>query len=189
MNTKLLLLTVAVTCAFAGNAMAMTKAEYATHKNQISADYKVSREKCNAMKENAKDICVSEAKGVEKVAQAELEEQYMPSTKNYQKVATAKADAAYDTSKEKCDDLAGNAKDVCVKAAKAAHVKAIEDAKIAKASADTSKDKAEKMTEVKKDANAAKREADFKVAKERCDSLAGATKDTCINDAKAKFGM
>jgi hypothetical protein len=31
--------------------------------------------------------------------------------------------------------------------------------------------------------------ADFKVAKERCDSLAGATKDTGINDAKVKFGM
>lgn len=31
--------------------------------------------------------------------------------------------------------------------------------------------------------------ADYKAAKERCDSLAGAAKDACQNDAKAKFGM
>ena len=29
----------------------------------------------------------------------------------------------------------------------------------------------------------------YKVAKERCDILAGAPKDTCQNDAKVKFGM
>ena len=45
------------------------------------------------------------------------------------------------------------------------------------------------MADVKKDANAEKREADYKAAKERCDSLAGAAKDSCQNDAKAKFGM
>lgn len=30
--------------------------------------------------------------------------------------------------------------------------------------------------------------ADYKAAKERCDSLADAVKDTCVSDAKAKFG-
>ena len=40
-----------------------------------------------------------------------------------------KADAEYDVAKEKCDDLAGNAKDVCVKDAKAAREKAKTSAK------------------------------------------------------------
>ena len=189
MKIKLLMLTAFVSCAFAGNAMAMTKAEYDTHKNQITADYKASHEKCNAMKDNAKDICVSEAKGTEKVAKAELEAQYKPSAKHTRDVAMAKGDAAYDTAKQKCDDQAGNAKDVCVKEAKAAHVKAVADAKVAKVAADTSMDKAEKVTEAKKDANADKREADYKVAKERCDAMAGAAKDTCQADAKTKYGM
>jgi hypothetical protein len=144
MKMKLLVLTVAVICAFAGNAVAMTKAEYTTQKDQISADYKASREKCNTMKGNAKDICVSEVKGVEKIAKAELEEKYVPGTRNSQKLAMAKAEAAYDTAKEKCDDLAGNAKDTCVKEAKAAYAKAKEEATVVKASADTSKDKVEK---------------------------------------------
>ncbi len=189
MKTKLLMLTVVMSCAFAGNAVAMTKEEYKTQKDRISADYKASWQNCNAMKANAKDICVSEAKGAEKVAKAELEAQYKPSPKNDEKVTFAKADAAYDTAKEKCDDLKGNAKDVCVKDAKAARTKAKEDAKVMKAGADTSKTKTEKMADVKKDAAEEKREADYKAAKERCDILAGAAKDTCQSDAKSKYGM
>jgi hypothetical protein len=189
MKTRLLMLSVALSCAFAGSAMALTKEEYKTQKDQISADYKANRDKCSAMKANAKDICVSEAKGVDKVAKAELEAQYKPTPKNTEKVVFAKADAAYDTAKEKCDDLEGNAKDVCVKDAKVGRVKAREDAKVNKAGADTSKDKAEKMSDVKKDASAEKREASYKAANERCDSLSGPAKDTCQKDAKSKFGM
>lgn len=189
MNIKLLMLTAAVSCAFAGNAMALTKAEYKTQQDQLSADYKANRGHCALLKDNAQDICEAESKGVEKVAKAELEAQYKPSAKNNQKVALAKADALYDIAKEKCDDLSGNAKDVCVKDAKAAYVKGKEDAKVTKAAADTSKDKAATMTEVKKEASAEKREAEYKAAKERCDSLAGAAKDACLNDAKVKYGM
>lgn len=189
MKTRLLMLTAVMSCAFAGNAMALTKEEYKAQNDRISADYKASRDKCGTLKDNAKDICVSEAKGVEKVAKAENEAQYKPSPRNTEKVAFAKADAAYDTAKEKCDDLKGNDKDVCVKDAKAAHVKAKEDAKVSKTSADTSKNKTEKMAEAKKDANSEKREAEYKAAKERCDALTGAAKDGCQNDAKAKYGM
>ena len=101
MKHKLLMLTVALSCTFAGNAMALTKVEYKTQKDRISGEYKVAKDKCASLKANAKDICVSEAKGVEKVAKAELEAQYEPSAKQDQKVGLAKADAAYATAKEK----------------------------------------------------------------------------------------
>jgi len=45
------------------------------------------------------------------------------------------------------------------------------------------------MADVKKDAAEEKREADYKAAKERCDSLAGAAKGTCQSEAKSKYGM
>ncbi|MES2911229.1 MAG: hypothetical protein V4718_07575 [Pseudomonadota bacterium] len=189
MKHKLLMLTVALSCTLAGNAMALTKDEYKSGKDRISADYKVNKQKCDGLKSNARDICESEAKGIEKVAKAELESQYKPTPRNMEKVGFAKADAAYDTAKEKCDDMAGNAKDVCVKDAKAAQVKAKEDAKVAKASADVNKAKSEKVADASQDANKAKNEADYKAARERCDALAGAPKDSCVNDAKAKFGM
>lgn len=189
MKHKLLMLTIALSCTFAGNAMALTKDEYKGGKDRISADYKANKQRCDGFKANAKDVCESEAKGVEKVAKAELEAQYKPTPKNTEKVGFARADAAYDTAKEKCDDFAGNAKDVCVKDAKAAHVKAKEDAKVAKAVADVNKVKTDKVADASQDANKAKNEADYKAARERCDALAGAPKDSCVNDAKAKFGM
>jgi len=46
----------------------------------------------------------------------------------------------------------------------------------------------EKIAEARKDASETKREADYKVAIERCDSLAGERKDQCVKDAKARFG-
>ena len=45
-----------------------------------------------------------------------------------------------------------------------------------------------KIAEARKDAGETKREADYKVAIERCDSLAGERKDLCVKDAKARFG-
>ena len=87
----------------------------------VKLTYKADKEKCDALTANAKDICQKEAKGKEKVAQAELEAQYKPSPRNTQKVAEARADAAYEVAKEKCDDMNGNAKDACEKDAKAQH--------------------------------------------------------------------
>ena len=112
MKIKHLLLTVAMSCTFAGSALAMTQAEYKTQKDRIAGDYKAAKGKCASLKANAKDICMSEAKGTDKVAKAEAEAGYKPTAKNTEKVGMAKADATYGTAKEKCDDLSGNAKDV-----------------------------------------------------------------------------
>ena len=189
MNTHSLIFTTVLCSTLIGNAMAMSNAEYKTQRDRISGDYKVNRDKCAALKGNAKDICVSEAKGAEKIAKAELEAQYEPSPRHTEQLALAKADAAYDTAKEKCDDLSGNSKDVCMKDAKAAHVKAKEEAKLARVSTEAGTTNAEKMRDAQKQANTAEREAFYKAAKERCDSLAGDAKEACHKEAEAKYGM
>ena len=89
----------------------------------------------------------------------------------------AKAESAYAVAREKCDDQAGNAKDVCVKEAKAVEVKALADAKLGK-----------KIGEARKEPADDKRNADYKVAAEKCDAMAGDAKASCITAAKANFG-
>ena len=89
----------------------------------------------------------------------------------------AKAKAAYEVAKERCDDLAGNAKDVCRQEAKAVEKKALADANMKK-----------EIGDAKKDAASEKVNADYKVAIEKCDALAGDAKASCIATAKAKFG-
>jgi cytochrome c5 len=127
MKTKLFILTVALSCVFAGNALALTKAEDKVQKGHMAAEYKTNLKKCN--------------------------------------------------------DLSGNDKKVCVKDAKAAYAKAKQDAKRASTATDTSKNKTEKMSAVKKDAtvaamNAGAGEALYKRVCQACHAagVAGAPK-------------
>jgi len=170
----------------------MTQPEYKAAKDTISADYKASKDKCNALAGNAKDICAKEAKGHEDVAKAELDARYKPSAKADYKARVARADADYAVAKEKCDDLSGNAKDVCLKDAKAVHVTAKENAKVSEAQAqpaDTPAAKGAAVAEARKDAAAEKNEANYKAAKERCDTLQGDVKSKCVDDAKRMYGQ
>lgn len=113
----------------AAQAAPLSKEDAAAEKARIEADYKNQRSACDALAGNAKDICVEEAKGKEKVARAELDYRRDASARNQDKVAEARADAAYAVAKEKCDDFSGDQKDVCVKEAKATKAKAEADAK------------------------------------------------------------
>lgn len=185
MKTRLLMLSIAVSCTLSSAAMAMSKVEYKAQKDTIAGDYKVQRDRCKASKDNAKDICVSEAKGAEKVARAELEATYSPSARHDEKVSLAKGSATYETAKEKCDDASGNAKSICNKEAKAAYVTVKDEARVARLSAETRKVNTGARNMANKDEN----DANYKVAIARCDAMAGATKDTCVADARAKFGI
>ena len=155
----------------------MTATDHKAAKDHIITTYKTDKAACDQLAKNAKDVCIEEAKGKEKVAKAELEYQRSGKAKDMHKVAAAKAEAAYAVAKEKCDDLTGNDKDVCVKEAKAAEVKAKADAKVNKVD-----------THARQEATEDKREADYKVAAEKCDALSGDAKTACINSAKARFG-
>jgi hypothetical protein len=119
---------VALTAAHAAN---MTKEEASAEKARIEAEVKADRKACDAMNGNAKDVCVEQAKGKEKVARAELDYKQDASERHRNKVAMAKADAQYAVAKEKCDDMSGEQKDVCVKDAKAAKARAEADTKSA----------------------------------------------------------
>jgi hypothetical protein len=125
---KLKLTTVALGLAFglASAAQAQTPPAAKSDRNakeaaeeRIEQQYKSEREKCNSMQGNAKDICMAEAKGKQKVAKAELDaKDDKDPAKAQRKVAEARAEAAYEVAKEKCDDQKGEAKDACMKQAR-----------------------------------------------------------------------
>ena len=131
-HLTLIALAAGVTFSLAAQAQSLTKAEYKSEKDKISATYKTERAACNADKGNAKDICIELAKGKEKVDKANLEERYKPSEKTQHNARMAKADAEYAVAKERCDDQSGAAKDKCTAEAKTAHTKAKEEAKAPK---------------------------------------------------------
>jgi hypothetical protein len=191
MTFKRRLMTVAVasTLAFSAGAMAAKGAVTEADEDRIEAEYKAAKERCDDATGNAKDVCLLEAKGAQKVAKAELKVRDDDTPKNRYKLSLAKAEADYDVAKEKCDELAGNAKDVCVKDAKAAFAAAKADAKATLKTSKARSEAREQMRESREDASETKRDANYAAAKERCDVYAGDAKERCIADAKARFGL
>jgi len=149
---------------------------YQTTKESIAADAKTANAACDKLAGNANDVCEAQVKGDQNVALAELEYRHSGTEADRAAVAMAKSDAAFSVAKEMCDDKVGNAKDVCLKQADAVHVKANAQAKLSKADADA-----------QNEADSEGRNADYQVAIEKCDALAGDTKDACIAESKAKF--
>ncbi len=154
----------------------MSKGDMSAAKDHINADYKAEKAACAAFAGNEKDVCMERAKAKEKVARAELTFKDTGKESDANKLAVVKADTAYAVAKEMCDDKSGNVKDVCVAEAKSVHTKARADAKLSK-----------KVDAAKKDSAEDKSEADYKVALEKCDILAGDAKASCVGTAKARF--
>jgi hypothetical protein len=191
--------TIGFTFSVGAMAQNMSKNDYKAGMDSIAAEYKSNKASCESLSGNANDICMAEVKGNEKVAKAELEARNKNTNQARYDALVTKAEANYSVAREKCDDRAGNVKDVCLKEAKAAETAAKADAKsqmkISKAdkkadkeSAEVRKDARETSAEVRQDAASDKRNADYSVAKEKCDALAGGAKDSCMNEAKLNYG-
>ena len=176
-NLKASLIVAALLALPVAQAATMSKDELKAAKTAISATYKADKAACASLSGNVKDICSEEAKAKEKISLAELEFNYTGKPADQTKLRETQAKSAYAVAKEKCDDLSGNPKDVCVKEAKAVEVKALADAKLGK-----------QVGEARKDASLDKRDADYKVAVEKCDALAGDAKASCLAMAKTQFG-
>jgi hypothetical protein len=166
----------------------ISKDAYDLAVKNAETQYKMDKDACSPRSGNAKDICLAEANGREKVAKADAEAAYKNTPKMREDARVTRAEATYNVAKEKCDALAGNPKDVCVKEANAVLVKAKADAKVDRVTADTQQDAATKQADARKDAIADKRAADYKVAIEKCDALAGPAKDSCVSSAKVQYG-
>ena len=169
------ILLVALPFSHLSQAATGDKTAYQNGKALADTQYKAEKEKCGSLTANAKDICMEEAKGHMKVARAEGEFAYSGKAKDEMNVTVTKAKVAYAVAKEKCDDLTGNSKDVCVKEAKATEVSALADVKMNK-----------KVSAAKAESAEEKHDAAYKVATEKCDALTGDAKSSCMTSAKAE---
>jgi hypothetical protein len=179
-NTFAIILISATTMGFATISTAATseaKASYAAARDNAGAEYKIAREKCNAISGNPKNVCVKEAQAARTRTKSEAEAQYKSTPRARASARTAIANAEYEVAIAKCDSQTGNEKDVCIKEAKAAKIAFIADAKADK-----------KVVTARADARDDKRDANYKVAIERCDALAGPSKLSCVDSAKALYG-
>jgi hypothetical protein len=158
------------------HATTLSSADYDAAKTRISADYKIDEARCDALAGTAKSVCGEEAKGTEKIARADLEYSHSGTPHDQNQAQIVRADSAFAIAKEKCARQAGNDKEVCVQEAKGAQTKAMSDIKMGK-----------QVSAAKSDNAGDKREADYKVAVDKCDAAAGDAKNSCLAAAKMRF--
>jgi hypothetical protein len=154
------------------------KATYERVKASAKSTYDAAKARCDALKDNAKDICVAEAQAARTKTEVKAEAAYKDTPKARENAVHQAAEADYKVARKQCDDRTGNDKDVCIKVAKAALVRAKADAKVTRVSSDA-----------RIDASKEKREAEYSVAAQKCDAMTGDAKSACVKDAKAKYGM
>jgi cell division septum initiation protein DivIVA len=153
------------------------KALYDSAKAAAASSYKAARARCDVITGNPKDVCIAEAKAARVRAEADAAARYRNTLRAYTQARIDIAKADYAVDRTRCDALTGNEKDVCVERAKATRTAALADAKADK-----------KVIEARSDAREDKRIAEYKVAAEKCDALAGTAKDQCVAAAKSQFG-
>ena len=95
------------------------------------------------------------------------------------KAAKDRVSAEYKADKAACDKFSGNQKDICVEQAKGQGKAAL---------AETEYNYTGKPADADKVAVDERRDADYRLAAEKCDSLAGDAKSACISAAKARYG-
>jgi len=165
---------------FSGASLALAadgaKASYKAAEDVADATYKADTAKCEDLSGNGKEVCIKQAKATREHTRQDAKAEYKNTPKALSDARKSEADADYAVAKEKCDALAGNAKDVCVKQAKADETNAVANANVQK---DVSK--------VKADAREERADARYKVALAKCDGLAGTAKEDCVTVAKAEL--
>lgn len=143
----------AATIGFASSAIGVTseaKATYIAAEKSASDNYKMARQKCDALVGNPKNVCIEEAKAAEKRSKADAEAEYKNTTEALMKARIAGIDADYALARARCGVIADMGKEACIKEAKAIQTKAIAELKLNK-----------EIEEMKSEAAEDKRDADY----------------------------
>ena len=174
---RALALAAAALVAGTAGAASMSKDEYRAVRTRIDAEYRAATAACDRYTDNARDVCRVEAKGKERIARAELEYNLSGTPKDKSRLAMARADAAYDVARERCDNRTGSDRSVCIQDAKTRHAKAEADAKLELT-----------VSEAQREAAENRRNAEYDLARKQCEALVGDAKSQCLATARAKFG-
>jgi len=151
---------------------------YDQAKASARSTFEADRKACDSLSGNGKDVCLAEARAKRARTVGSAEAAWKDTPKAREHAAHEVAVADYKVARERCAAKAGNDKDVCLAQAKAARVKVQADARAMRSGA-----------EAHIDASKDKREAEYKVAAQRCDAFAGDAKSHCVADARAQYSQ
>lgn len=159
-------LALAIGLVLSTSAMAEDRAvsKYHALEKSLQSEYENARLRCDAYSGNTRDICLVQAKGYRNIARAELNADKQPTAMHHYEARVAEVESDYSVAIERCDDKAGDYKDLCLKEARTTAIAA------------------------RQQAAAEKRSADYIAASESCMSQFNTARKACLDIAQARFG-
>ncbi len=108
---------------------------------KAAADYKTAKAQCDAMKGNAKTVCIDEARATRAHAESDaIASDTKSSARDRNKARVAAADADYALARARCNDKTGTDKSSCMNDAKSSHTTALADARANRQAENTTAD-------------------------------------------------
>jgi hypothetical protein len=98
-------------------------------RRSADAQYELDRDGCKVLSDNAREVCVVQARGKEKITRAEAEAAHENTAHSRYEARLVHARVDYEVSMERCGDFAGHRKDVCKADANAELIRARENAR------------------------------------------------------------
>jgi hypothetical protein len=144
------------------------------------ATYAADARHCRQDSDNkggARAICLAQAKAMHKKATAEAVAHWRNTVQARTDARIAAADADHDVAGVRCKAGPRQARDACMREARAERLAATADAR-----SDL------RVTESRNRDKEARKKAYYRTARERCDALAGAAKEACMTLARAQYG-
>ena len=154
----------------------MTKPEFEKAKDGIKTTFEGERRACSRLAANTRETCVDRLRGEERIALAQLQLNYTGTADDEFALYQAQYEARYDVDRQRCAELAGKDKDICIQQAKTERDKAKADARMAR-----------RINEAVAEDTRARMKADYELAREKCDVLSGDARGVCIDTAKARL--
>ena len=164
-NNRRALSSVVVLVLFSHVAVGATSSPEATTAAAIVTRYNADKAACTLLRGSPADMCIEEA-----LSRAEI----------------ANADLAYTVNWEKCDRFFGNQQDVCREEAKRTYFGVAANITLRQKTIDATAIALSTTKEARKDADAAKRLADYGVAKTKCGALSLDDSLACVKAAKIR---
>ena len=132
---------------------------------------------------------VDEGKDQKRVAESEFAAMEDARAQNRADLGAARTEELYAAEKQRCQTLAGNDRDVCVKEAERARADAISQSELSREMAEANETARDTIVDAREDATDTMQDADYGLAVQKCDYFSGSVKDDCIEQAKADFAQ
>jgi hypothetical protein len=97
---------------------------YVAQMDRADAEYRAARERCDDLAGNPRRVCVAEARAARRIAHSEIALQQKDTPKSRYDARVARAEAGFEVAKERCGELAGHAREMCIAEARADEARA-----------------------------------------------------------------